>query len=40
VALSRGLDYGPEGAGYVRLNFGTSPEHVADAVRRIARAVA
>ena len=40
VALSRGLDYGPEGAGFVRLNFGTSPEHVSDAVRRIARAIA
>jgi cystathionine beta-lyase len=39
VALSRGLDYGPEGAGFVRLNFGTSPDHVADAVRRMARAI-
>jgi cystathionine beta-lyase len=39
VALSRGLDYGREGAGFVRLNFGTSPEHVADAVRRMARAI-
>ena len=28
----RGLDYGREGAGFVRLNFGTSPEHVTDAV--------
>jgi cystathionine beta-lyase len=36
IALSRGLDYGPEGAGFVRLNFGTSPEHVEDAVRRMA----
>jgi cystathionine beta-lyase len=40
VALSRGLDYGPDGAGFVRLNFGTSPEHVADAVRRVAQAIA
>lgn len=40
IALSRGLDYGSEGAGFVRLNFGTSPTHVADAVRRIARAIA
>lgn len=39
VALSRGLDYGPEGAGFVRLNFGTSPDHVADAIRRTARAI-
>jgi cysteine-S-conjugate beta-lyase len=38
VALSRGLDYGREGAGFVRLNFGTSPEHVTDAIARIARA--
>jgi cysteine-S-conjugate beta-lyase len=39
VALSRGLDYGLEGAGFVRFNFGTSPEHVTDAVRRMARAI-
>ncbi|HEX5905440.1 MAG TPA: aminotransferase class I/II-fold pyridoxal phosphate-dependent enzyme [Propionibacteriaceae bacterium] len=39
VALSRGLDYGREGAGFVRLNFGTSPEHVTDAIMRMARAV-
>jgi cystathionine beta-lyase len=40
VALSRGLDYGREGAGFVRLNFGTSPEHLTEAVRRMALAVA
>ena len=39
VALSRGMDYGPEGAGFVRLNFGTSPEHLRSAVRRMARAI-
>jgi cysteine-S-conjugate beta-lyase len=39
IALSRGLDYGREGAGFVRLNFGTSPEHLTDAVRRMARAI-
>ena len=39
VALSRGLDYGREGAGFVRLNFGTSPEHVTDAVQRMVRAM-
>jgi cystathionine beta-lyase len=36
VALSRGLDYGPQSAGFVRFNFGTSPEHVTEAVRRMA----
>ena len=36
VALSRGMDYGRDGAGFVRLNFGTSPEHVTEAVRRMA----
>jgi len=39
VALSRGLDYGREGAGFARLNFGTSPEHLADAVQRMASAM-
>jgi cysteine-S-conjugate beta-lyase len=39
VALSRGLDYGQEGSGFVRLNFGTSPEHIKDAVQRMARAL-
>lgn len=38
VALGRGLDYGPSGAGHVRLNFGTSAEHIADAVARIVSA--
>jgi cystathionine beta-lyase len=38
VGLSRGLDYGREGAGFARLNFGTSPEHLTEAVRRMARA--
>jgi cysteine-S-conjugate beta-lyase len=37
IALGRGLDYGPPGAGHVRLNFGTSSEHLADAVARMAR---
>jgi cystathionine beta-lyase len=40
VALGRGLDYGREGAGFARLNFGTSPEHVTEAVRRMASAIA
>ena len=39
IAVSPGLDYGREGAGFVRLNFGTSPEHLTDAVRRVARAI-
>lgn len=36
VALSRGLDYGRAGAGFARLNFGTSPELVSEMVRRMA----
>ena len=36
IALGRGLDYGPPGAGHVRLNFGTSSQHLADAVARMA----
>jgi cysteine-S-conjugate beta-lyase len=39
VALSPGLEYGSPGAGFVRLNFGTSPELVTEAVRRMAAAV-
>ena len=39
VALSPGLDFGPEGAGHVRLNFATSPEHITDAVGRMAKTV-
>jgi cystathionine beta-lyase len=39
IALGRGLDYGHEGVGFVRLNFGTSPEHLRDALRRMARAI-
>jgi cysteine-S-conjugate beta-lyase len=36
VALSPGVDFGRAGAGHVRLNFGTSPELVAEGVRRMA----
>ncbi|MGX6447107.1 MalY/PatB family protein [Patulibacter sp. S7RM1-6] len=39
VALSPGPTYGPPGAGHVRLNFGTSPELVAETVRRMASAL-
>jgi cysteine-S-conjugate beta-lyase len=39
VALSPGLDFGPEGAGHVRLNFVTSPEHITDAVSRMVKTV-
>ncbi len=39
VALGRGLDYGQPGAGRVRLNFATSPNHLGDAVRRMAHTV-
>jgi cystathionine beta-lyase len=40
VALSPGLRYGREGAGFARLNFGTSAELVSEAVRRIGGALA
>ncbi|MFJ4175695.1 MalY/PatB family protein [Microbacterium sp. NPDC089696] len=36
VALSSGPTFGAEGAGHVRLNFGTSPEILTEAVERIA----
>ncbi|MBO0979209.1 MalY/PatB family protein [Microbacterium sp. SD291] len=36
VALHFGPAFGAEGAGHVRLNFGTSPEILTDAVERIA----
>jgi cysteine-S-conjugate beta-lyase len=39
VALSPGTDFGTQGAGFARLNIGTSPELVAEAVRRMAAAV-
>jgi cystathionine beta-lyase len=40
VALSSGPDFGSEGAGFARLNVGTSPELIAEAVRRMTAAVA
>jgi cystathionine beta-lyase len=40
VALSPGPDFGSQGNGFARLNMGTSPELVAEAVRRMAVAVA
>jgi cystathionine beta-lyase len=39
VALSPGPDFGREGAGFARLNLGTSAALLAEAVRRMARAV-
>lgn len=36
VALTPGTYFGPQGAGYARLNIGTSPELLAEAVRRMA----
>jgi cystathionine beta-lyase len=39
VALSPGTDFGTGGAGHVRLNLATSPEVLAEAVRRMAAAV-
>jgi cysteine-S-conjugate beta-lyase len=37
VALEPGLKFGPAGAGYVRLNFATSPEILKEAIARMAR---
>ena len=39
VALNSGLPFGTGGAGHVRLNLGTSPEVLAEAVRRMAAAL-
>ncbi len=39
VALQRGLDFGAEGAGFARLNVGTTPELVEEAVRRLEAAL-
>jgi cystathionine beta-lyase len=39
VALNPGPTFGPQGAGFARLNIGTSPALVEEAVRRIAKAV-
>jgi cystathionine beta-lyase len=39
VALSPGPDFGSQGAGFARLNIGTSPDLMAEAVRRMAVAV-
>jgi cysteine-S-conjugate beta-lyase len=38
VAVSPGPDFGGQGSGFVRLNIGTSPALIADAVRRMAGA--
>jgi cystathionine beta-lyase len=40
VALSPGAGFGTQGRGFARLNMGTSPELMAEAVRRMAAAVA
>lgn len=37
VALSPGPDFGRQGAGFARLNFGTSPALLEEAVKRIAK---
>jgi len=39
VALNAGPGFGTQGNGYARLNIGTSPELIADAVRRMALAL-
>jgi cystathionine beta-lyase len=38
VALNPGPSFGPQGAGFARLNFGTSPALLEEAVTRIAKA--
>jgi cysteine-S-conjugate beta-lyase len=40
VALSPGPDFGSQGRGFARLNMGTSPELLAEAVRRMTAALA
>ncbi|NNC11796.1 aminotransferase class I/II-fold pyridoxal phosphate-dependent enzyme [Planctomonas sp. JC2975] len=40
VAVNSGLTFGREGAGFVRLNIGCSPEVLTEAVDRLARAAA
>ena len=37
IALSPGPHFGPQGAGFARLNFGTSPALLEEAVKRIAK---
>jgi cystathionine beta-lyase len=39
VALVPGPEFGTRGAGHVRLNIGTSPEIITEAVHRMARAL-
>jgi cysteine-S-conjugate beta-lyase len=39
VALSPGSDFGAPGAGHARLNFATGPEHLTEALTRMAAAV-
>jgi cysteine-S-conjugate beta-lyase len=39
VAVNSGLDFGTGGAGHVRLNYGTTPEILTEAIERMARAV-
>jgi cystathionine beta-lyase len=39
VALSAGADFGTQGTGYARLNMGTSPALITEAVLRMARSV-
>jgi cystathionine beta-lyase len=39
VALNPGPAFGPQGKGHARLNIGTSPALVEEAVKRIGKAV-
>ena len=35
MALHHGPEFGPQGAGYVRLNFGCGPDVLTEAITRI-----
>ncbi len=39
VALTRGVDFGEPGRGFARLNVGTTPELLEEAVRRLEAAL-
>jgi cystathionine beta-lyase len=39
VAVNPGLDFGTQGAGFARLNLATTPEILAEAVRRMSVAI-
>ena len=40
VAFTRGEDFGPGGQGFVRLNFGTTPQRLQEVMARLGAALA